>query len=955
MLNFNIFRHHCCPFPGCTKACRSQSALTKHVRTHGNPNRVPQRSYPHPDNTSDSLLLSNSSHLEDTFEEPPFADEPPEHLNDAEDHPIPPAEPPHAARKIYHPFLTGQPCNVNGQPLAVGTPPPPRDTRPANDWSPFADQAEFHLADLLFRKVEMSAANQTELFEIMNILLARHGDQSPFETPKEMYDTIDSITLSDVPWQCFHSTFGDDLGPDAPSWKRQPLEIWYRDPDAVLENMIANTDFQGEFDYQPYVQLDESGKRCWTDFMSGNFAWRQSDKIHEENSQQNNGAMYCSIITGSDKTTVSVATGHVEYHPAYISIGNVRNNVRRAHRNAVVPFIFFAIPKSERKYDNDPEFRKFKRQLIHKCYSHVFQTVKASMSTPVVRRCPDGHFRRVIFDLGPVLADYPEQVMLAGVVQGWCIKCTALPSNLDHYEDTLLRGRDYTDNLVDTFDPGTLWDEFGIDCDIVPFTNDFPRADIHELLAPDLLHQLIKGTFKDHLVTWVHQYLIVEHGKTQAEVIMDEIDRRIAAIPLFPQLRRFPDGRRFKQWTGDDSKALMKVDLPCLVDYVPSEILKTFSTFLDFCYLARRTSFNEDTVTNLRTRLQAFHHFREVFRTSGVRPKGFALPRQHAMSHYPDLIPEFGAPYGLCTSITESRHITAVKKPWRRSNRFNALGQMLVTNQRLDKLAALHTDFVAHGMLLPTHNIPQADEDYDEGPIDDSAVVTGSVVLAQRRARGYPSDLAALAVRIKLPQLAIMTQRFLWDQLNPHSPYSAEEVPAFALPNIRSPISVFHSAVATYYAPSDIAGLHGMLRERLRCTPSWRGKGPRRDCAFVVEDDAQPGMLGLSVVWLRLLFSFKHDNKRFECALVEWFNRVAQQPDGELGLWVAEPDMRGHRKRAPYLSVVHLDCLLRAAHLIPVFGRKPLPRTFKYQHSLGAFQAFYVNKYIDYHTFELLM
>jgi hypothetical protein len=34
---------------------------------------------------------------------------------------------------------------------------------------------------------------------------------------------------------------------------------------------------------------------------------------------------------------------------------------------------------------------------------------------------------------------------------------------------------------------------------------------------------------------------------------------RIAATPLFSNLRRFPHGRRFKQWTGDDSKALMKV------------------------------------------------------------------------------------------------------------------------------------------------------------------------------------------------------------------------------------------------------------------------------------------------------------------------------------------------------------------------------------------------------------
>ncbi|RPD67826.1 hypothetical protein L226DRAFT_474339, partial [Lentinus tigrinus ALCF2SS1-7] len=32
-------------------------------------------------------------------------------------------------------------------------------------------------------------------------------------------------------------------------------------------------------------------------------------------------------------------------------------------------------------------------------------------------------------------------------------------------------------------------------------------ANIHELLTPDLLYQLIKGTFKDHLVDWVTEYI----------------------------------------------------------------------------------------------------------------------------------------------------------------------------------------------------------------------------------------------------------------------------------------------------------------------------------------------------------------------------------------------------------------------------------------------------------------
>src|ERR1700736_2308150 len=48
--------------------------------------------------------------------------------------------------------------------------------------------------------------------------------------------------------------------------------------------------------------------------------------------------------------------------------------------------------------------------------------LKPAMTTPEVVRFPDGHFRRVIYGLGPYIADYPEQALLACIVQGWCAK-----------------------------------------------------------------------------------------------------------------------------------------------------------------------------------------------------------------------------------------------------------------------------------------------------------------------------------------------------------------------------------------------------------------------------------------------------------------------------------------------------------------------------------------------------
>ena len=66
------------------------------------------------------------------------------------------------------------------------------------------------------------------------------------------------------------------------------------------------------------------------------------------------------------------------------------------------------------------KFRQFKRQLYHSSISAILSSLKPAMEAPTVYRCPDGHFRRVIFILGPFIADYPEQVMLSGVLQNWC-------------------------------------------------------------------------------------------------------------------------------------------------------------------------------------------------------------------------------------------------------------------------------------------------------------------------------------------------------------------------------------------------------------------------------------------------------------------------------------------------------------------------------------------------------
>ena len=72
------------------------------------------------------------------------------------------------------------------------------------------------------------------------------------------------------------------------------------------------------------------------------------------------------------------------------------------------------------EYKDDDDFRKFRRQIFHSSLHHILLSLRPHMLIPRVTRCSDGHFRHVIYGLGPYIADYPEQALLACIVQGWC-------------------------------------------------------------------------------------------------------------------------------------------------------------------------------------------------------------------------------------------------------------------------------------------------------------------------------------------------------------------------------------------------------------------------------------------------------------------------------------------------------------------------------------------------------
>ncbi|KAF9470984.1 hypothetical protein BDN70DRAFT_909445 [Pholiota conissans] len=747
------------------------------------------------------------------------------------------------------------PCDRNGNFLPPFTTPLPFDTPDATEdsnYSPFPDRLSFDWTHYQFIELQSSASKINQGLNLWLAAKLKAGDLSPlpFSRPDDMYQMIDAIQEGDAPFRTIQLRYPRPLPSKPPKWMTQTYELCMRDSRKLLHNQLATSDFANHFNYVPYRQFDHQD-RPWDEAVS----------------------MLVTAVCGSDKTTVSVATGHQEYHPVYQSPGNLTNTAHRGHGNSVLPVAFLPIPKTSKHKSKHPEFQRFARQLYHTCLAIVFAPLP-------------------IYSLGPYIADYSEQVWLAGILQGWCPKCEGWPECLDHnYKDTRQHRHERTDVIIQSFNLGTIREHYGLRTDVVPFTHGFPRADIHELLSPDLLHQLIKGTFKDHLVTWVNEFLHIKH-----------------AVPLYAGLRRFSDGQNFEQWTGDDSKALMKVYILAIAGHVPSEVVQCIATFTEICYILRRNAITSPALAKAEALIDQFHALRQIFIAEGVR-KSISLPRQHSLLHYPPSIALFSSPNGLCSSITESKHIEA----------------MLITIVRLEKLAALCRRFLREKLLvgstasaymglrnqdqLDLMNIdnendlesegwvqdeedPNQVEKYsldDAGP-DEGLQALSSIELAATPERSYPKRVDKLAQHINEPQFPMALKTFLYARRHPNHPIPND---IDTCVGFSGKIQVFHSAIARFYAPSDLCGASGMYHERIQSTPSWYGH-PHYDTAFVVQDDDsnQMGMSGVLVTRVCLLFSFRdeEDGEIVSCALVSWYLLASKVHDHDTGMWSVKPE-----------------------------------------------------------------
>lgn len=181
------------------------------------------------------------------------------------------------------------------------------------------------------------------------------------------------------------------------------------------------------------------------------------------------------------------------------------------------------------------------------------------------------------------------------------------------------------------------------------------------------------------------------------------------------------------------------------------------------------------------------------------------------------------------------------------------------------------------------------------------------------------------------------------------------ELPPNLTNNFAGKIYVYHSATATYFAPSDLCGAGGLHREKIRSAP-YCYRQERRDTVFIEVDGDKVGMDGMLIGRVLLFFSFRHHGDEFSCALINWFIHDSDdnEPaiDKDTGMYRVRPekDALGHQP----LQVIDIDSIVRGAHLLPIYGSECIPKGINSSNVLSCGRSFFVNHFIDYHTYELI-
>jgi hypothetical protein len=126
-----------------------------------------------------------------------------------------------------------------------------------------------------------------------------------------------------------------------------------------------------------------------------------------------------------------------------------------------------------------------------------------------------------------------------------------------------------------------------------PFWAHLPYVNFAPCITPDLLHQIYKGIFKNHLVKWITQVA----GKTK-------LDHQFAAMMRMQGMQHFKRGiSTMKQWSGQESKEMGKQFLLIVANTLHEDLILLTCAVCNFIYYAHTAQMTESEVEDMERAL----------------------------------------------------------------------------------------------------------------------------------------------------------------------------------------------------------------------------------------------------------------------------------------------------------------------------------------------------------------
>ncbi|KAF8582511.1 hypothetical protein K439DRAFT_1618211 [Ramaria rubella] len=414
------------------------------------------------------------------------------------------------------------------------------------------------------------------------------------------------------------------------------------------------------------------------------------------------------IIFSSDKTQLSVFSGDHSTYPVYMTIGNIPKPMRCKPSSGAQVLVGY-LPTV------DLEASDLSIQAAHIAPAHLFYkamgVIVQSIIDPgkdgVMLTGADGKVRKCFPILACYVADYQEQCLVACTQYGatdpksHTTKADFGANQTGYPRLTAETLRDLKEaQQIPTHSAATNFlKQVGLIDVPEPFWAPLPHTDIHEVLTPNILHQLYQGLVK-HVIRWLEKII----GPTK-------LDARIQHLPPAHALCHFKDGiTHLTHVSGTEHKQMCKQILGCIIGVVPVEVVKATCALLDFVYLAQCKNHSQETFKFLQHALNEFHRYKAVFLKVGARSaNNMNLPKLKLLQHYVCSINLFRTTDNYNMEAAECLHIDYAKDTFQATNKKeDYIKQMTLWLERCEKVYsfASHVDWHLNGQTTHTTQRP---------------------------------------------------------------------------------------------------------------------------------------------------------------------------------------------------------------------------------------------------------